>query len=237
MSIQHQPPGGTFFSFRLRASVFFFLLTALVLIGAYIYSEWRAYREETSSVPRLSFDSFHQRLVEYRRRFGSYPPSVYEMERALRSSSNSNNVSEILEQLRAKLGPDGSRWTKENYHYIYSFVSPHVATLWAIPIGKRRGEAPTHFFVIRPDRLDRWRGGALALEDVAKLGPTPTLEQLGVLGMVLQAPLMVEANGKFRLARASELGAYARLYMGDVGEVRSTKSPSPSPSPSPSLRR
>jgi hypothetical protein len=73
-----------------------------------------------------------------------------------------------------------------NYYYFYTRISPHQFTLWAIPTGKEREDAPTWFLVASPDHCRRFKGAALPLEQIDRIEANPTLRKLGVLGLMGQ---------------------------------------------------
>ena len=73
-----------------------------------------------------------------------------------------------------------------NYYYFYTQISPHQFTLWAIPTGNSREDAPTWFLVVSPDICRRFKGAALPLEHIDRIEADPTLKKLGVLGLIEQ---------------------------------------------------
>jgi hypothetical protein len=70
---------------------------------------------------------------------------------------------------------------------MYSKVDPLTCAFWAIPSGPRREEGSTHFLVIGPEGIGRWKGPALSKADIDKLEPVPTADVLNVMGMTEQS--------------------------------------------------
>ena len=62
-------------------------------------------------------------------------------------------------------GADGRSLSIANYHYIYHPVDAGACTIWIIPTGPRRDEGATHFLLLYPDSLRRWKGAPLSPDE------------------------------------------------------------------------
>lgn len=74
-----------------------------------------------------------------------------------------------------------------NYFYLCTRIDLHHFTLWAIQMGDLREESPTEFTSVSIDRCRQWKGPALDPDLMRKLNVSPSLAQLGVLGLTEQA--------------------------------------------------
>jgi hypothetical protein len=86
-------------------------------------------------------------------------------------------------------GADNRSMSVANYFYIYSRVNAGAATIWIIPTGPKREEGSTHFLLLTPDNLRRWKGAPLSLEEVKRLPPVPQYREMALLGMTEQRPI------------------------------------------------
>jgi hypothetical protein len=75
-----------------------------------------------------------------------------------------------------------------DYFYLYQQIDAGSATIWIIPTGARREEGSTHFLLLRPDSLRRWKGVPLSLEKIKDLPAVPQYRQMALLGMTEQEP-------------------------------------------------
>lgn len=198
----HQPPGGvnpSLLRFGRKPVILLFVGSLLFGLGAIVFREWQRSRAYEEALPQLRSELIYSGLVKFDRLTGRYPETLIELdERVWRNRDAAT-----------RYGPDGCRLTLNNYYYIYHRVNPQLATLWAVPVGARRNDAASYFFVVRRERIDRWKGAAFQPEEIRQLNLNPTLDQLALLGMTLQPPLLVGPDG--RLRRPSE--AEARNYM------------------------
>jgi hypothetical protein len=84
------------------------------------------------------------------------------------------------------LGADGRSLSVANYFYLYHQVDAGSATIWIIPTGPRREEGSTHFLLLRPDSLRRWKGAPLSLNEIKNLPAVPQYRQMALFGMTEQ---------------------------------------------------
>lgn len=160
---------------RLRISFLLFgsSLAALVVcfISAILIEAWRA-RQQT---PRLAADSLVKALRTHHRKSGKFPADFRELEARV-----------WKRQKPSDFGADGRSFSVANYHYIYHLVGAGVCTIWIIPTGPRRDEGATHFLLLYPDSLRRWKGAPLSLDEIGALPPVPQYRQMALFGMTEQ---------------------------------------------------
>ncbi|MFP5265194.1 MAG: hypothetical protein ACLGJB_25175 [Blastocatellia bacterium] len=117
-------------------------------------------------------------LRTYYQKTGGFPASFRDLE------------SQVWKHKEAPdLGVDGRSLSVANYHYIYYPVDAKTCTIWIIPVGPRREEGSTHFLLLTPDSLRRWKGAPLSLDEVKKLPSIPQYREMTVLGMTEQQPI------------------------------------------------
>lgn len=126
-----------------------------------------------------AFDVMIRDLRLFHKKRGGFPKDLKELEAVVWEKKEGRAFSK-----------DASALTHRNYHYLYAPISHHQFTLWAIPIGRQREEAPTWFLVITPDSQRRWKGPALTPEDVERLSLYPSANQLRVLGLIEQPSVL-----------------------------------------------
>ncbi len=83
-------------------------------------------------------------------------------------------------------GADNRSMSVANYFYIYTRVDAGAATIWIIPTGPKRDEGSTHFLLLTPDNLRRWKGAPLSLDEAKSLPPVPQYREMALLGMTEQ---------------------------------------------------
>lgn len=163
---------------RVRVSFLTLGASLVALLIAYaaaiILETWRL-REQT---PRLAADSLVKALRTHHRQTGRFPANFRELE------------SHVWKHKKAPdFGADGRSLSVANYYYLYHPVDARTATIWIIPTGPKRDEGSTHFLLLTPDNLRRWKGAPLSLDEVSKLTPVPHYQQMHVLGMTEQQPI------------------------------------------------
>jgi len=151
-------------------------LAALLVtyVAATIMETWHL-REQT---PRLAVDSLVKALQAHHRQTGRFPADFRELESRVWKHKEPPDF-----------GADGRSLSVANYYYLYHAVDTRTATIWAIPTGPKRDEGSTHFLLLTPDNLRRWKGAPLSLDEVSKLTPVPHYQQMHVLGMTEQQPI------------------------------------------------
>jgi hypothetical protein len=156
---------------------FILLAVAIVLtVVSYVYSRWAEAQRQQELLPRLAADSMVKGLRQYQRQTGQFPVDFAELEQRVWKHTNIPDF-----------GPAKRTLTVANYYYMYSKVGPLTCAVWAIPSGPRREEGSTHFLLIGPEVIRRWKGPALSKADIDKLEPVPTTDVLNVMGMTEQS--------------------------------------------------
>jgi len=141
---------------------------------ATVLETWQL-REQT---PRLAADSLVKALRSHHRQTGRFPADFRELE------------SRVWKHKQVPdFGADGRSLSVANYYYLYHAVDACTATIWIIPTGPKREEGSTHFLLLTPDNLRRWKGAPLSLDEVSKLTPVPHYQLMHVLGMTEQQPI------------------------------------------------
>jgi hypothetical protein len=161
---------------RLRISFVMVAVSLVALVVTYasvtIASAWRA-REQ---MPRLAADSLVKSLRTYHQQTGSFPASFRDLEARVWKHKQAPDF-----------GVDGRSLTVANYYYIYYPVDANTCTVWIVPTGPRRDEGSTHFLLLTPGGLRRWKGAPLTLDEVKKLPPAvPQYREMALLGMTEQ---------------------------------------------------
>ena len=163
---------------RLRISFMTLGASAAAMIIAYAATtilEARRLREQT---PRLAVDSMVKALRAYQGQTGRFPDDFRELEERVWKHKSAPDF-----------GADNRSMSVANYFYIYARVNAGVATIWIIPTGPKREEGSTHFLLLTPDNLRRWKGAPLSLEEVKRLPPVPQYREMAILGMTEQRPI------------------------------------------------
>lgn len=149
-------------------------LALTFMIGVYIYSLWAKERDLRAEAPFDASAAMSRDLLKFYQKRGSFPEKLEELEGVVWESKQRN------------FALDGRAMIHRNYYYLYTMEDHHRYTLWAIPMGKARDEAPTLFLVANSLTNRMWKGPAVPLNDLNGLSPTPTSNGLGILGMVEQ---------------------------------------------------
>ena len=163
---------------RRRMSLVTLGASVAALIIAYAATtilETRRLREQT---PRLAVDSLVKALHTYHRQTGRFPDDFRELEARVWKHKSATDF-----------GADNRSMSIANYFYIYARVAAGAATIWIIPTGPKREEGSTHFLLLTPDNLRRWKGSPLSLDEVKKLPPVPQYREMAMLGMTEQQPI------------------------------------------------
>jgi len=168
---------------RFRFSFVTLGISVAALIISFVFvtvlGRWRE-REQT---PRLAVDSLVKALRKYHKQAGRFPADFRELE------------AHVWKHKKAPdFGADGRSLSVANYFYLYHQVDARSATIWIIPTGPRREEGSTHFLLLRPDSLRRWKGVPLSLDKIKGLPAVPQYRQMALLGMTEQEP--VELSGR-----------------------------------------
>ena len=139
-----------------------------------ILGMWRE-REQT---PRLAVDSLVKGLRTYHKQTGRFPTDFRELEARVWKHKQPPD-----------LGVDGRNLSVANYLDRYYPVDAASATIWIIPIGPQREKGSTHFLLLKPTSLRRWKGAPLSLEGIKNIPPVPQYGQMANFGMVEQGSI------------------------------------------------
>lgn len=161
---------------RLKMSLALLPVVSLMLIGTYIYSLWADARQRTAEVPFDASSMMMRDLLAYYGKRGSFPNYLNQLEGVVWEKKTDREFS-----------VENRALSHRNYFYLYTRSNAHVFTLWAIPTGAARDEAPTWFLSVTPDQCRRWKGPALSTELVKEIVAAPSAAELGVLGLTEQS--------------------------------------------------
>lgn len=160
---------------RLRMSLVTLGASMAALIIAYAATTILEARRLQEQRPRLAVDSLVKALRTYHRQTGRFPDDFRELEARVWKHKSP-----------PAFGADNRSMSVGNYFYIYAPVAAGAATIWIIPTGPKREEGSTHFLLLTPDNLRRWKGAPLSLDEVKKLPPVPQYREMALLGMTEQ---------------------------------------------------
>jgi hypothetical protein len=169
---------------RLRMSFVMFGASLMAIIVVYVSNTVTQALNERRETPRLAADSLVKALRIHHSQMGRFPSDFRELETRVWKHKNVPDF-----------GADGRRLSISNYYYIYHAADAHTATIWIIPTGSRRDEGATHFLLLKPDNLRRWKGAPLSLDETKNLPSVPLYEQMSLLGMTEQRPIELSKRG------------------------------------------
>ena len=161
---------------RLKVSLVLLPVAIAVLAGIYVYSLWAAERQRAAEIPIEAADRMMRDVLAFHEKRGGFPKDLKEMEGVVWDEKRDRNYAIKYQAI-----------SHRNYFYLYTRLDPHHFTLWSIPTGNLREESPTGFMSVSVDGCRRWKGPALDADIIRKLNVSPSLAQLGVLGMAEQA--------------------------------------------------
>lgn len=144
------------------------------MIGVYIYSLWAQERDLKAEVPFDASAALGRDLLKFHQKRGSFPEKLEELEGV------------VWEKKQRNFTSAGRALIYRNYYYLYTTEGHHRYTLWAIPMGKARDEAPTLFLTADPSTNRIWKGPAVPLTDLKELSATPSTRELSILGLTEQ---------------------------------------------------
>jgi hypothetical protein len=133
-------------------------------------------RQRAAEIPANAADTMMRDLLSFHRKRGGFPNDLKELEGVVWEKKVDRSYS-----------LDDRGLMHRNYYYLYTRISHHRFTLWAIPVGRQREEAATWFLVVTPELRRTWKGGALSSEDVERLSLDPSTNELSVLGLIEQS--------------------------------------------------
>src|SRR5438105_1793529 len=116
---------------RLKLSIVLMPLALLLVVVTYIYSLWVAERKRTNDLPVEAVSTMMRDLLRFHEKQGGFPEDLKQLEGV------------IWEKKTRDFSSGNRALNHRNYYYLYTRISYHQFTLWAIPVGKSREEVPT----------------------------------------------------------------------------------------------
>jgi len=159
---------------RLKISLILAPLALTMLVGVFVYSLWAKERERNAELPFDATGAMNKDLVKFHGKRGSFPERLKDLEGIIWDRKDRN------------LASGGRSLIHRNYFYIYSRVSPHRFTLWAIPVGTLRDEGTTSYVVVTPESIRTWKGPPISLSDLNLVSAIPDPKEFAFLGMTEQ---------------------------------------------------
>jgi len=150
-------------------------VTVIVLVISFAYGTWAKTEREKELVPRLGADNMVKYLRQFQRQTGQFPDDFMQLEERMWKHKKLPDF-----------GPSKRTLTVANYYYVYGKSNASTCTVWAIPSGPKREEVSTHFLVVTPDTIRRWKGPALTKADIDRVDSDPTVALLNMLGLTEQ---------------------------------------------------
>ncbi len=169
---------------RIKLSLIVAVMSLLIVIAAYIYSLWSVDRQKQAEMPVDTVSMMMRDLLRFHEKRGGFPEDLQKLEGI------------IWERKNRLFSAENRALNHRNYYYFYTQISPHQFTLWAIPTGKEREDAPTWFLVVTPDICRRFKGAALPLEQIDRIEADPSLKKLGVFGLIEQSVVDLKSTKK-----------------------------------------
>lgn len=169
---------------KIKLSLIVAGMALLIVVAAYIYSLWWTDRQKQAETPVEAVGMMMRDLLRFHEKRGGFPENLQKLE------------SVVWERKDRLFSAENRALNHRNYYYFYTQISHHQFTLWAIPTGKARENAPTWFLVVSPDVCRRFKGAALPLEQIDRIEPNPALSKLGVLGLIEQPAVDLKTTQK-----------------------------------------
>lgn len=155
-----------------------FIITPLMVVlvlGSYFYSLWAAEVRQRNGLPQDGTAALARDLLKYHEKTGAFPEDL----RVL--------VGKVWDSKREReFDPSGKVFRHHNVFYLYSRQNSHLFTLWAVPSGEKREEGISWFVIVSPEAIRRWKGPAIADNQVDKLISQPSVQGLALLGLTEQ---------------------------------------------------
>lgn len=169
---------------KIKLSLIVAVLALLIVVAAYIYSLWSVDRQKQAEMPVEAVGMMMRDLLRFHEKRGGFPVDLQKLEGV------------VWERKNRLFSAENRALNHRNYYYFYTQISPHQFTLWAIPTGKERDDAPTWFLVVTPEVCRRFKGAALPLEQIDRIEADPTLKKLGVFGLIEQPTINFSVEQK-----------------------------------------
>ena len=155
-----------------------FIITPLMVVlvlGSYFYSLWAAEVKRRDELPQDGSATLVRDLLTYHEKNGAFPEDLKSL------------VGKVWDAKKEReFDPSGKVFRHKNVFYLYSRIEPHLFSLWAVPSGERREEGVSWYILASPDAIRRWKGPAIADNQIDKLVFQPSVQALALLGLTEQ---------------------------------------------------
>jgi hypothetical protein len=155
-----------------------FIITPLMVIlvlGSYFYSLWAAEVKRRDELPQDAAAALTRDLLKYHEKTGAFPEDLKSL------------VGKVWDARKEReFDPSGKIFRHHNVYYLYSRQNPHLFSFWAVPSGERREEGVSWFISASPDTIRRWKGPAIADNQIDKLALQPSVQSLALVGLTEQ---------------------------------------------------
>lgn len=162
---------------KIRLTYVIFIGALLSLIVSVCFGAYTTHQRLESQLPHPNLETVVKDLRQYRQQTGRFPRNFSELDERLWQREKRERISNNGKSLYSPSG---------NYHYTLHTVASERACIWAVPVGARAEEAATHFWTVTPERIERWMGPALKLEQVSVVKEVPSESQLALLTITKQ---------------------------------------------------
>lgn len=168
-----------FFNFMKNSSMkLTFIITPLMVVlvlGSYFYSLWAAEVKRRDELPQDGTAALTRDLLKYHEKTGSFPEDLKSL------------VGKVWDAKKEReFDPSGKVFRHHNVYYLYLRQNPHLFSFWAVPSGERREEGVSWFISASPDAIRRWKGPAIADNQIDKLALQPSVQSLALVGLTEQ---------------------------------------------------
>lgn len=155
-----------------------FIITPLMVVlvlGSYFYSLWAAEVKRRDELPQDGAAALTRDLLKYHEQTGAFPEDLRRL------------VGRVWDAKKQRdFDQSGKVFRHNNVFYLYARQSPHLFSLWAVPSGERREEGVSWYIAASSEAIRRWKGPAIADNQVDKLIPQPSVQSLALLGLTEQ---------------------------------------------------
>jgi hypothetical protein len=155
-----------------------FIITPLMVVlvlGSYFYSLWAAEVKRRDEMPQDGAAALTRDLLKYHEQTGAFPEELRLLVGKVWDAKKQRNFDQ-----------SGKVFRHNNVFYLYARQNPHLFSLWAVPSGERREQGVSWYITASPDRIRRWKGPAIADNQVDKLIPQASVQMLALLGLTEQ---------------------------------------------------
>lgn len=155
-----------------------FIITPLMVVlvlGSYFYSLWAAEVKRRDELPQDGAAALTRDMLKYHEQTGAFPEDLRRL------------VGKVWDPKKQRdFDQSGKIFRYNNVFYLYARQTPHLFSLWAVPSGERREEGVSWYITASPDVIRRWKGPAIAENQIDKLISQPSIQALALLGLTEQ---------------------------------------------------